>query len=90
MREKLIELLWGNHNDHPSAFSGLTDEFEHEVDYLIAHGVTIREKGERELNHIGAGHYWTCSVCGKSPCIYITEDTNFCPNCGADMRGEKE
>ena len=30
--------------------------------------------------------YWTCSACGKRVfCAY-----NFCPNCGADMRGEKD
>lgn len=40
------------------------------------------------LKHIGAGHYWECSACHKNPCIYVTEDTNFCPNCGADMMEE--
>lgn len=47
---------------------------------LVVHGEWI-------LKHIGAGHYWECSVCHKNPCIYVTDDTNFCPNCGADMRG---
>ena len=32
--------------------------------------------------------YWRCSACGK---VYEQSDKpkyNFCPNCGADMRGE--
>ena len=41
--------------------------------------------GEWMLRHVGHGHYWECSVCHKNPCIYVTEDTNYCPNCGAKM-----
>lgn len=42
--------------------------------------------GEWILHHIGAGHMWECSVCHKRPDIYITNNTNFCPNCGAKMK----
>lgn len=42
--------------------------------------------GEWILRHIGVGHMWECSVCHKRPDIYVKNDTNFCPNCGADMR----
>ena len=28
-----------------------------------------------------------CSACGGVPCG-VDENTKFCPNCGADMRGE--
>lgn len=41
--------------------------------------------GRWELKHIGVGHYWECSVCHTNPCIYVTENTKFCPNCGAKM-----
>ena len=46
--------------------------------------------GEWILRHIGAGHMWECSVCHKRPDIYVKNDTNFCPNCGADMRTSAE
>lgn len=44
--------------------------------------------GEWILKHIGAGHFWECSVCHTNPCIYVTENTKFCPNCGAKMDGD--
>ena len=34
-------------------------------------------------NNINGHTYGECSVCGKLRII-----DNFCPNCGADMRGE--
>ena len=46
--------------------------------------------GHWNLRHIGVGHYWECSVCHTNPCIYVTKDTNYCPNCGAKMDGEKQ
>ena len=41
--------------------------------------------GRWELRHVGHGHYWECSNCHTNPCIYVTKDTNYCPNCGAKM-----
>lgn len=33
--------------------------------------------------------YYRCSVCGKHyPSFRDNMEYNFCPNCGADMRGE--
>lgn len=57
------------------------------VAHLIANGVTIRERGEWKDNIF-------CSRCG-----YAAEDDegyilmsfdDFCPHCGADMRGVKD
>lgn len=45
--------------------------------------------GEWNLKHVGFGHYWECSVCHTNPCIYVTKDTKFCPNCGAKMDQEQ-
>lgn len=41
--------------------------------------------GKWLLRHEGYGHYWECSVCHANPCIYVTKNTKFCPNCGAKM-----
>lgn len=35
----------------------------------------------------GIGNTAECSVCHDS--VYGYESCNFCPNCGADMRGDK-
>ena len=46
--------------------------------------------GEWLLRHEGCGHYWECSSCHKNPCIYVTKDTRYCPNCGAMMDSESD
>ena len=47
-----------------------------------------RQKGEwiRLPKEEWYGHEAKCSVCGG----VTIDDNNYCPNCGADMRGEKE
>ena len=56
------------------------------ADHLIANGVTIRDRGEWVEHTYGE---LKCSACG-----IVQEDEfrryNFCPHCGADMRGEKD
>ena len=55
-----------------------------------------RKKGKWQDNHrqiFDGTFYWfrECSVCGYERNDDDSEkDTNFCPNCGADMRGEQE
>lgn len=50
-------------------------------------GVQPVKRGHWEL--IGGEEPWlqgyTCSECGQ---VAVTYECNFCPNCGADMRGE--
>ena len=57
------------------------------VDYLIANGVVVREKGE--WKKVGK-HDWRCTACGIGV-PYEDTGKHFCPNCGADMRkGEND
>ena len=55
-----------------------------------------RKKGKWQDNHrqkFDGTFYWfrECSVCGYERNDDDSgKDTNFCPNCGADMRGEQE
>ena len=46
---------------------------------------SLVKRGRWELHHVGHGHYWECSNCHTNPCIYVTKDTKYCPNCGAKM-----
>lgn len=45
----------------------------------------------RTIEHDGE---WYCSACGKEITIYMGPDRDdrysYCPNCGADMRGEQD
>lgn len=52
-----------------------------------------RMKGKRiEQEDYNLDTYYDCSVCGESWCTIDgtpwDNGMNFCPNCGADMRGE--
>lgn len=64
------------------------DVFEQIIDAQPT--IDLVTRGEWILKHIGHGHYFECSVCYTNPCIYVTEDTKFCPNCGAKMGSEEE
>ena len=48
---------------------------------------------ESEDSHIDAWQSAKCSVCERyhtTPYLYFFTDYNFCPHCGADMRGEDD
>ena len=58
--------------------------------FLIKDGYRKVERGEWKLIGNGNGRpiHWKCSVCGYETLDAANGDTNFCPNCGADMRGK--
>lgn len=83
MREKLIELIV---EAVPPCYS---DVFACRIsDHLIANGVTVRERGRWIQDTPFA---CVCSVCNQER-YGLANDSgdNFCPNCGADMRGEED
>lgn len=68
---------------------GITYLHVSDIDNMPAADVAPVVHGTWFLRHIGYGHYWECSVCHATP-IYVTNNTNYCPNCGAKMDMEQE
>jgi hypothetical protein len=81
-REAVRNAILGEHPDmhYPSWYANI-------IDSIPVADVAPVVHGEWLLKHIGAGHYWECSICHTNPCIYVTQHTKFCPNCGAKMDG---
>lgn len=59
------------------------------ADHLISHGVTVRERGRWKKTYTCHGERlwgYECNQCkADNP-----RASYFCPNCGADMRGEED
>lgn len=51
----------------------------------VKHGEWIHKPSSDTLGGTDATYDWMCSVCKDTS----VDDTNYCPNCGADMRGGK-
>lgn len=66
------------------------------ADYLFSQGVVVRDKGEWALEHGSYGAI-ICPICKHEALLeqsristnLLYVESNFCPNCGADMRGEQ-
>ena len=93
-KQRLIELIAGDVSAQEQIITNYTEAISYIADFLIANGVTIRKRGEWKDNH--------CTVCGETP---IGEELwehcdcdppkfeyvmDFCPSCGAYMRGDAE
>ena len=52
---------------------------------------TVEERKQGEWIHfkVNGQHQIKCPECGYIEPEYVTFIRNFCPNCGADMRGSK-
>jgi ribosomal protein S27AE len=83
-REKLVALL--ESDDCPLLYV-LGENMGTLADHLLANGVVVREKGEWRNNK---DEYPECTRCGYMPQYDPMIDdiyySDFCPNCGADMR----
>ncbi len=88
-RETLIYLI-----GYCSSIDGYGEDLiKDKADYLIANGVTVKKLGK----WVDVGHKIRCSLCDHGVFLGTTdpvvhnfekENFNYCPNCGADMRGE--
>lgn len=90
-REEVIKILEKHDLSAGSTLgyhSGAIECAISEIEMLPAADVVEVRHGEWILRHVGAGHYWECSVCHENPCIYVTKNTKYCPNCGAKMNKE--
>ena len=71
-----------------------TEEDREAIDMAIEALKEQRPHGEWIEKHCDYGVYYRCSNCHKMPPNYECDykegaiKTNFCPNCGADMRGD--
>lgn len=78
---------------HPTFKRKNADRDLYGVKKLIINLPSARPRGEwiEDYNGNGWNDYWdyTCSNCGKKyeRADAILYKANFCPNCGADMRG---
>lgn len=104
VREKMIELLddiqrcGEDYTDCEIYGIRIPDTVSNEVvtDHLIANGVTVRERGQWETTEVTEEwetverfHHFH-RECKYSYCDNGLGGHYFCPNCGADMRGEED
>ena len=96
-RQKAIEAIM----DLPNCPNGYSDTYDKAciIGMLVDVPTTdVRENVKGEWVQI-KNESWECSVCHKENCYafryndYLTDrilQDFFCPNCGADMRGEQD
>lgn len=80
---RVVKLAWDTSD---------SEDFEKSVFIAIATAPTIEERKngkwipsvDRWGDIVTTVEGYTCSECGS----FNTDKDNFCPNCGADMRGE--
>ena len=78
------------------AVMGVTEEDINLAPTIDAVEVVRGEWTEREVLEDTVINEWQsarCSECGKyhtTPYMYYFDNFNFCPNCGADMRGKDD
>lgn len=78
----------GERDDLVLAAQEMCADIIREINNIPAADIAPVVHGKWLLRHEGYGHYWECSVCHANPCIYVTKNTKFCPNCGAKMDGD--
>lgn len=92
VRKKLVELLRNSpHLDTVKGYKGNDCTFEQGADWLIAHGVTVQERGQWIYDfNLAGSNFYRCSVCDRQETLLEKEDIyEYCPfcHCGAKMDG---
>lgn len=65
------------------------DRNQYHIGFEDARKMYERPKGEWLLiGHDDTCNFYRCSFCGYEEHDNFTKHNNFCPDCGADMRGE--
>lgn len=97
--QEIIRVLcadYGNCEDCPFAVRFVDyytcDKTEQANRIVLEKGYRKVERGEWEKRRTECLRisYYKCSVCGYEVHDLSNGETNFCPNCGADMRKEIE
>ena len=95
-REKAIERIRPHVKPQTIYGEGYIQAIEHAIDILEllpAADVQLAKRGrwlikENHFHSCGIMLYAECSCCGHTCSTPESEHNNYCPNCGADMRGE--
>ena len=79
-----------NWTSSPEEIQALNDFYEFQTLIDSAPSADVRENVRGEWIKQYFDFRDNCQIYSCSKCGYQDIDTNFCPNCGADMRGEKD
>ena len=82
-RSDAIEAVWSPQvRPNELIFDALKRAIESEINNLPS---ADRPRGEWIEQEDDYHHYWECSECGMG--VGLDDIRNFCPNCGAHMKG---
>lgn len=90
--ELAIELVWNEIKEKSKDdFIEICKTEDKRVEKPTGHWLSMCEYCEKHnLIPSGIGSYCWCSKCEYGLLSNLRREANFCPNCGADMRGGRE
>ena len=78
-------------NDDAEYRNGCDDGYAYSMQIISELPSVERKKGKWIKMSDADGIYWACSECGEDiPRTESIDKINFCPFCGADMKGEEK
>ena len=89
-----IEFLLSVYKEHQEKNNILTADVRENIKgEWVEKDVTSLDDELDDENVIDEWQSAKCSICGRyhtTPYLYCFNNYNYCPHCGADMRGEKQ